>query len=162
MADAAQIEAKLWKELRASPFVMLGLDGARDGHSAPMTAFFDDEHGPLWFFTTDNGLAQTVRESTSGHAAIASYVAKGHDLFACFHGTLAIEQDGGVIDHFWNPQIAAWYDLGRSDPKLAVLRLDADHAKIWLSGSSFVAPLMRLFGQNPKEGYAGKVAEVLL
>ena len=163
MADEADIERRFWSELRASPFVMLGLDGIDEGKSQPMTAFFEQDADPFWFFTSiESGLADHVAHRSGHHQAIASYTAKGHDLFASLHGRLEIERDSEVIDRFWNNRIGAWYDGGRHDPKLVVLRLDADHARIWLGASSFAAPIRRLFGQNPRDAYAGNVAEVLL
>lgn len=163
MADDAEIERRFWAELRSSPFMMLGLDGVEDGRSQPMTAFFDDGRAPIWFFTsTDSSLADHIARNSGRHYAIASFTSKGHDLFASLHGVLALESDPTVVERFWNTQVGAWYDGGRDDPKLVMLRLDADQARIWLSASSFAVPIRRLFGQNPREVYADRIAEVLL
>ena len=67
-----------------------------------------------------------------------------------------------VIDRLWNSHIAAWYEGGRTDPKLALLRFDAASAEIWLNGSSLVAGIKTLFGADPKEDYKENVAEVAL
>ena len=160
MATDTEIEAQFWTELKRTPTVMIGLVGAHDAHGQPMTAFFDDDHGPVWFFTTkDNGLVEKLAES---HHAIANFVAKDHALFASVHGRLSVDNNPATIDHFWNSHIAAWYEGGRTDPKLALLRLDTERAEIWLNGSSFGAAIKRLFGQDPKAAYADNVAEVTL
>mgnify|MGYP006140606399 CR=1 FL=1 len=44
-----------------------------------------------------------------------------------------------MIDRLWNPFVAAWYQEGKDDPKLALLRLDAERAEIWENGSSLIA-----------------------
>jgi len=160
MATDTEIEARFWKELKGSPFMMLGLDGARDGHSQPMTAQFEDDHGPIWFFATkDNSLVAALGES---HRAIASYTAKGHDLFASIHGNLVLDTDRANVERLWNPHVEAWYENGKDDPRLALLRLDTEKAEIWLGGSSFGAAITRLFGKDPKESYKDKVATVTL
>lgn len=160
MADDAEIEARFWKELKASPVMILGVAGERDGHGQPMTAFFEGDHGPLWFFTTtDNGLVKSLGQS---NRAMAHYVAKGHDLFATVHGALSIERSTEVIDRLWNSHIAAWYDGGREDPKLCLLRLDTETAMIWLNAFSMTAGIKRLFGADPKADYKDKIAEVAL
>lgn len=160
MADDAEIEAKFWKELNSTPVLMVGLVGAEDAHSQPMTAFFDGDHGPLYIFTSnDNGL---VRKLTQSHNAVANFVSKGHDLFATLHGHLSIDNDPATIDRFWNSHIAAWYEGGRQDPKITLLRLDASQAEIWLNASSIGAAIKKLFGRDPKQDYAGNVAEVSL
>ena len=43
MADDREIEEKFWSELKGSPFVMLGVEGTRDGATQPMTANFEDQ-----------------------------------------------------------------------------------------------------------------------
>ncbi|SFR77895.1 pyridoxamine 5'-phosphate oxidase family protein [Sphingomonas jatrophae] len=160
MADDATIEARFWKELKASPFVMLGLDGARDGHAQPMTAVWEEDGGPLYFFTTkDNGLVEALTES---HRSIAAYSSKGHDVFATVHGNLTIDNNDATIDRLWNPQIAAWFEHGRNDPKLTLLRLDGEHAQIWLNGSTIGAAIKRLLGKNPNADYQDRVADVSL
>ncbi|WP_116091550.1 pyridoxamine 5'-phosphate oxidase family protein [Sphingomonas crusticola] len=161
MADDAEIEARFWKDLKAAPFVMLGLIDARDGHTQPMTAQFERNGGPLYFFTTkDNGLIAGL--GGSSHRAIATYTGKGHDLFASIHGTLNVDQDEATIDRLWNPHVEAWFEGGRNDPKLTLLRLDTEKAELWLGGSSIGAMLTRLLGKDPKDSYKDNVAEVTL
>lgn len=160
MADDADIEARFWKDLKASPFMMLGLDGARDGHTQPMTAQFEEDHGPIWFFATkQNKLTQALTQSDR---AIATYTGKGHDLFASVHGTLSVDQDRATIDRLWNSQVEQWYEGGKDDPKLALLRLDTERAQLWLGGSSFGAAIERMLGKDPKQSYKDNVAEVNL
>lgn len=160
MATDAEIESKFWSALKSEPFMMLGLDGARDGHTQPMTAQFEHETGPIWFFAArDNSLIEAMGQ---GHRAIATYTAKGHDLFASVHGDLVIDNDEATIDRLWNPHAAAWFEGGRDDPKLTLLRLDAEQAQIWLNSSSALAGIKRLLGRDPKQDQEGKVAEVSL
>ena len=46
--------------------------------------------------------------------------------------------------------------------KLALLRLDAEQAQIWLNDSNLFAGVKLLFGVDPKKDYKKKVAEVSL
>ena len=55
---------------------------------------------------------------------------------------------------------AAWFDGGKDDPKLALLRLAPENAEIWLDASSVVAGIKLLFGADPKEDYRDNVAKV--
>lgn len=158
--DKTDLEVLFWKELKASPFVMLGLDGARDGHTQPMTAIRDGDSHTLWFFTTkDNGLTQSLAQ---GHRAIAAYSSKGHDVFATIDGALSESHDRAMVDKLWNSHVEAWYEGGKADPKLALLRLDPEKAMIWKGGTSIGAALTKLFGKDPKEDYKDNVAEVRL
>lgn len=160
MPTPAELERKFWKHLRSDMTLMLGLAGREDGHTRPMTAIVDGDadHGPLWFFTsTDSEIVKL-----GGGRATAAFVSKGHDLFATIHGTLAVDTNPAVVDRLWNSHVAAWYEGGKTDPKLALLRLDLESAEIWEDASSIVAGLKSLFGSDPKSDYKDKVAEVPL
>jgi general stress protein 26 len=163
MATPQEIEKKFWKALESDMTVMLGLDGADDGHTRPMTAQVEDGHGPIWFFTSaDNKLVHAVAQGNGhGGRAIATFASKGHDLFATIHGSLRVDTDRAVVDRLWNKFIAAWFE-GKDDPKLRLLRLDPEHAEIWLDASSIVAGVKLLLGADPKKDYKGKVADVPL
>lgn len=159
MANETELAAKFWKALKSDMTMMIGLSGVDDGHTRPMTAQFEDERSPIWFFTsTDNNLAQALRGGPS--RAIANFAAKDHDLFATVHGSLSIGTDRAVIDRLWNPFVAAWYDGGKDDPALVLLRLDCEKGEVWLNESSLFAGLKMLFGVNPREDYKDKVAAV--
>ena len=162
MSSDADLEQKFWKALASDMTMMVGIDGVEDGHARPMTAQLDgdEDRGPIWFFTSkNNGLVQAL---PSGNRAIATFTSKGHDLFASVHGKLAIEQDRAMVDRLWNSHVAAWFEGGKDDPKLVLLRLDAETAEIWADASSLVAGIKALFGADPKEEYKDKVAKVAL
>lgn len=160
MAEDAAITAKFWKELSSDRTVMLGLQEARDGHTQPMTVAFEGESGPFFFFTTkDNTLTQALG---AGHRAILGYASKGHDVFASVHGDLSVDTDPTNVDRFWNKHVEAWYEGGKSDTNLALLRLDTEKATIWLNGSSIGAAITSLFGRDPKEEYKDKMATVAI
>ena len=160
MATPQELEAKFWKALGSDRTMMLGLNGVEDGHARPMTGQFEDDHGPIWFFSsTDNGV---VEQLPKGNRAIATFVSKDHDLFATVHGALTAHTDRETIDRLWNPFVAAWYPGGKDDPKLVLLRLDTEKAEIWIKESSIFAGLKMLLGTDPRADYAGKTAEVRL
>jgi general stress protein 26 len=139
---------------------MLGLDGANESHLRPMTAQFETEGGPIYFFSAKD--TELVKALSSGQRAILAFASKDHDLFATLHGRLALDNDPNTIDRLWNRFVAAWYEGGKTDPTLALLRLDAERAQIWLNESSLLAGFKLLLGQDPKKEYQEKVAEVRL
>jgi general stress protein 26 len=158
MADAHELEVKLWSTLKSDRTMMLGLDGVEDGHARPMTAQLDGEKGPIWFFTArDNALVQKL---PLGNRAIATFAAKDHDLFATLHGSLSVDNDHTMIDRLWNRFVAAWYEGGKDDPDLVLLRFDAEKAEVWLDASSIIAGIKMLLGVDPKKDYKDKVGEV--
>lgn len=160
MPKQAEFETRFWKALASDRTMMLGLDGVEDGHARPMTAQIEGGHGPIWFFTSkDNALVGLLGR---GDRAIVTFASKGHDLFATVHGTLSVDNRREMIDRLWNRFVAAWFEGGKDDPKLTLLRLDAESAEIWLDASSMIAGIKMLIGVDPKKDYKDKVAEVEL
>lgn len=159
MTNPAELEAKFWKALKSDRTMMLGISGVDEGHTRPMTAQVErDDGGPIWFFAAkENDLVQALR---GGDRAIATFVSKDHDLFAAVHGNLRVDNDRGVVDRLWNPFVAAWYEGGKDDPMLTLVRLDPDSGQIWADASSFVAGVKMLLGFDPKEDYKDQVAKV--
>jgi general stress protein 26 len=154
-----EFEERLWKALKHDRTVMLGLDGVENGHTRPMTAQLDGERGPsIWFFTSNqNKLVNTLKDGTRATAAFST---KGHELFASIEGTLHDDSaNRAMIDTLWNPFVSAWFE-GKDDPKLALLRLDAEHAEVWLDANSLLAGVKMLFGIDPKADYKDKVKEI--
>lgn len=158
MTSQADLEKKLWKALASDRTVMLGLDGAEQGHTRPMTAQFEDDRSPLWFFTSRD--TELMKALGSGHRAVAAFSAKDHALFASISGNLREDTDRAVIDRLWNPFVAAWYDGGKDDPKLVLLRLDATQAEVWLNDHKLLTGIKMLLGADPEKDLADKVKKV--
>lgn len=158
MTTPEDLENKFWKALASDRTIMLGLDGVENGHTRPMTAQTEGKRSPLWFFTSkDNEMVKLLRP---GQPATATFTAKGHDLFAALQGSLRLDNDPATIERLWNPFVAAWYPGGKTDPSLALLRMDATAAEIWLNANSIVAGVKMLLGSDPKKDYQDKVAKV--
>jgi general stress protein 26 len=139
MKTASKLAEHLWKKLEGGPFMMLGLVG--HGHAVPLTAQLDkDETDRIWFFVgKDNRLV-------GGGAAMGQFVSKGQDFFACLAGSVAMDNDPAKIDKLWNRQVEAWFPGGKTDPNLALIRLDIDEAELWETDLSLKGRLNMLLG----------------
>ena len=161
MPTETEIEARLWKSLKSDMTVMLGLVGKEAGHAQPMTAQFEEDQegrGPIYFFTAkDVDLVQALGAASS---AMIHFASKGHELFASIDGRLTPDNDRAKIDRLWNRFVAAWFESGKDDPKLQLLRFDPEQAQIWVDANSMVAGIKMLLGVDPKKDYQDKVAEV--
>lgn len=161
MTKPIEMKDKFWSALDDSPYVMLGLAGVDETHMRPMAAQFDDDlPNALYFFTTrDNALAMTLSQS---HRGMVSFASKGHDLWASIHGTLTVEPDPAIVEKFWSPMVSAWYDEGKEDPNLIVLKFDMGRAEIWTSTTGDVLTYIAtaLLKGNASEAAEENVAQV--
>lgn len=153
--DTDALKKQFWVSLSDSPFVFLELDGHSDT-SVPMTAQLDkDADSAIWFFTQkDSSFAKLGR-------AKASFAGKGHEIFARFNGTLAVETSKERFEQFWNNFVEAWYAGGKDDPDILFLRMDLGDAEIWSGNLGLLTTAKMALGMtvldDAKEGHAGKV-----
>jgi general stress protein 26 len=118
--DPRDLLARFWRDLADLRTGMLGLATEHEGHAQPMTAHFEGEHGPLWFYAHAHSRIALAAEQS--HAAVFHYVGRKHDLYACIHGEVATRNDETAIAHFWSEEVARWYPNGpRPGPGAAVL-----------------------------------------
>ena len=159
MPTPAELKTKFWKALKSDRTALLGLSRGGGGHAQPMTAQIEgDEGGPIWFFSASD--ADLVQAIGGGEGAFLHFAAKGHDLFASVDGRLVIDNDRATIERLWNPFVAAWFEEGKDDPKLRLLRFEPGNAQIWLNENSLFAGVKMLLGSDPKEDFKDKVAEM--
>lgn len=163
MPDPREIETRFWKALDHDRTFMLGLLGAGEPHARPMTALTEDDRpdggrGPIWCFTSRD--TELARGLGAPHRAYATFTAKDHDLFATIEGMLRIDNDRAMIDKLWSPFVAAWFDGGKDDPRLTLLRFDPGHAEVWLNEHSLLTGMKMLLGGDPKKDLSDKVADV--
>lgn len=149
-----EIREEMWKAMADSPYVMLGTMSDRQ-HFEPMYAVLDkDADSEFWFYTKKDNRA------AKGGPAMVQFVSKGHDLYASIRGTLTAETDPAVIDRYWSKQVEAWYEEGRNDPSLLMLRFDLDDAEIWETDHSLTGKLKMMTGQTIYSEEAGSHAKV--
>ncbi|MET0375444.1 MAG: pyridoxamine 5'-phosphate oxidase family protein, partial [Rhizorhabdus sp.] len=148
----------LWEKLSRGPFMMVGLHGR--GHAEPLTAQLDEDQADrIYFFVgRDNRLVP-------GGAAMAQFVSKGQDFFACLSGTISVDNDPAMIDKLWSKPVEAWFPGGKNDPNLTLIRLDIDEAELWESDMSLAGKLKMVFGGKidpSEEGSHAKVSSTVV
>lgn len=152
--DTHKLKQHMWDKLEKGPFLMVGLaDG--QSHSEPLTAQLDkDQVDTIWFFIgKDNRLA-------TGGPAMAQFVSKGQDFFACLSGNVTVDNDPAMIDKLWSKPVEAWFPAGKNDPNLALLRFDIDDAELWETDMSLSGKLKMLFGGRIRADEEGSHAVV--
>lgn len=163
MPSSAEIAEKFWSAVKSDRTIMIGLPDVEDAMSQPMTALLEHGHerGPIWIFTArDTDLASDL--DGGGRRAVAQFVGKGHDLFATIEGRLSADNDRAMIDRLWNRFVAAWFEGGKDDPKLQLLRFEPERAQIWLNDGGLFAGVKLLLGRDPKADYKDKTTNVRL
>ena len=150
---------KIWKmikDIKVGMLVTLDHDTPR---ARPMHLVQDEYDGTLWFFPRRS--AEKVFETKSDHDVCLSFSDQEDGVYVSLSGKANLTDNRELIEKYWNPFIAAWYD-GKRDPKLRLLRLDLDHAHVWLNEHSLLAGIKMKFGNDPRKDYKDKTADISL
>lgn len=129
-ADARTALFDVLDETRAG---MLGLKNA-DQHMQPMTHHADRDTAELWFITSaDTDLVRTMGQGGKAHYCLT----KGDGTFyACLTGRLMPSDDKAKLGEVWSVVASAWFEEGRDDPDVTLLRFALEDAAIWTATDS--------------------------
>ncbi len=115
MPTPQELEAKLWKALDSDRTVMLGLDGAEDGHTRPMTAQVEADRLAHLVL---HGERQCAGEDARRRCGPRDCHVRVERTRRVRHLPWAIESRHGSRRRrsTWNRFVAAWYPGGKTDP----------------------------------------------
>jgi general stress protein 26 len=95
--------------------------------SRPMAVQEREFDGDLWFFTEDpSHKTDEVRANPQVNVALES--GKG---WISISGTAEVVRDQARIDQLWSMSAQAWFEQGREDPAVALLKVTAHSAEFW-------------------------------
>ncbi|CAN5300246.1 pyridoxamine 5'-phosphate oxidase family protein [soil metagenome] len=127
MSDQSDIEI-ITEILTAARYATVTTRSHGDAlHSRPLAVVQDDFTGTLWFFTADpSPKTSDIAQHPEVNVAVGDD--KGH---LSMSGTASVDRDPATIDKYWNPWAEAWFEGGREDPTVALLRVDVDTVELW-------------------------------
>ena len=149
--QARETLAKLIQDAR----IALVTTTTAEGHlvSRPMAMQERDFDGTLWFFTPDPS-PKTEQVLANEQVNVALETGGG---YVSVSGRGSVSRDQALIDELWNREAEAWFDGGRSDPTLALLRVEADSAEYWSIDSPKLLTMVKyaksvVTGEKPDVG----------
>lgn len=150
MASSEQRE-EFWDRLEDCRSGMLDVGG----RAMPMTHNLEPEDGNIWFLTAKG--TDMADAAFAGDAA--RYIVCNDDkaIYAQVDGTLAAVDDAQKLDEVWSAMASLWFDEGKRDPDLVLVRLSPAKAEVWLgpeSGIKFLwsAAKAKVTGEEPDMG----------
>lgn len=109
--------------------ITAGMLSAAGAPPRPMAHQLRDGDEALWFITDKNtDIAAAAREGARAQHILAC--AHGQ-LYAAIDGALSVETREDVLDDVWSPMAAVWFDDGREDDDICLVRFSPAQAEIW-------------------------------
>lgn len=154
MSDAITPD-DFWPRLKK---INAGMLDPSTGRPVPMSHYPDRENGALWFITAHGtDLADAVEDGPK----TARYIVASGDgnLYARIDGEVSLSTDAEKLDEIWNAIAAAWFEDGRRDEDIVLVRMRLTEAEIWATdgGMAFLFETAKanLTGTKPDIGDTG-------
>lgn len=151
------LKEEFWDRIEDVRTGMLGTDDAR---SVPMSHYVDKDANVLWFITAKGtDLAKTAQSGAS-----AEYVVISNDehLYARVDGKVQVVSDPAKLDELWSAIAGAWFEDGRQDDDIQLVRMDLSSAEVWATGGSlsflYEVAKAHLTDEKPDMGQHGTIS----
>lgn len=103
--------------------------GTNYPHSIPMSRQEVDDQGNIWFlFSAESDTYQHLQQNKEVSLTFADV--KSYE-FLSINGTGEVSRDAARIDKYWNDMIAAWFEKGKEDPNIRILKITPAEAHYW-------------------------------
>ena len=83
----------------------------------------------LWFFTRHS--SAKVDEIRRNPKVNVAYASKERNVYLSVAGTAELVEEPTLVDAFWNDAMKAFFPGGRTDPDLALLKVDVHTVEYW-------------------------------
>lgn len=98
-------------------------------HAVPMSTQEVDEEGNIWFLFSSE--SETYRHLQDDKTVCLLYSDIKNYNFLSIHGTTEISGSKELIDKYWNKMMEGWFEKGKDDRHIRVLKLIPTEAHYW-------------------------------
>jgi general stress protein 26 len=115
----------IMKKVRVCMLTTTAPDGRL--HSHPMTTQESEFDGDAWFIVDRQ--SETATNVTTFAEVNLAYA--GSSDWLSVAGTASLVEDQAKVEELWNPFADAWFEGGKDDPRVVLLRVKASEAQYW-------------------------------
>jgi general stress protein 26 len=126
----------------------------------PMSAMGTDEDGSIWFFS--------VKSSDKNEHVLADprvqlfFSNPSSSEFLSIYGTASITEDRDKIEKYWKPTIKAWFQNGKDDPEISLIKVAPEEAYYWDTKNNKAISMLKILtsvvtGKTMDDGIEGKL-----
>ena len=110
-------------------------------HAVPMSRQEIDAEGNIWFlFSSDSDTFQHLQDCK---LVSLLYADVGNYSFLSINGTAEISQDDRRVEKYWSKMTEGWFDEGKDDPRIRVLKITPIEAHYWDTKSNKLVTLLK-------------------
>jgi general stress protein 26 len=111
--------------------MMTTLDKEAEIRSRPMVTTKINDQGVLWFFTTQSSTkAHEIRNYTNVNI---TYMNSSKEEYVSVSGHAVLVSDKNKIDDLWYDELNDYFENGKANPDIALIRVEPVKAEYWKS-----------------------------
>ena len=108
----------------------------------PMNAQETDEEGNLWFFSDKS--SKKNKEIAVNPYVQLFFSNKNSAEFLSIYGRAEIIYDRSKIEELWNPLVKVWFQEGKDDPNITLIKVTPQHSYYWDTQHNKMVALMKM------------------
>jgi general stress protein 26 len=111
-------------------------------HTRPMALRQVDDHGNLWFISSRSSNKNFEIQHDNRVQLFFSKTADNH--FLSVYGTALVFKDRSKIEEIWTPIAEAWFEEGKDDPDVTVIKVSTEEAYYWDTKDGKLVSLLKI------------------
>lgn len=127
--DAVKKVASLTRDVKFAMLTTVTAEGHL--HARPMTTQQTEFDGDLWFIGAKD--AEGVRDMQARPQVNVSYADPGKGTYLSVNGTAQLVEDRAKLDELWSDFYKVYFEGGKEDPNIQLIRIEAHGAEFWES-----------------------------
>ncbi|MET3731314.1 pyridoxamine 5'-phosphate oxidase family protein [Moheibacter stercoris] len=104
-------------------------EGSEFIYAVPMSRQEVDEQGNIWYLLSSESETYQNLEKNKNVSILFSDTSNFN--FLSLNGQAEISQDQARIEKYWNKMIEVWFEKGKEDPRIRVLKVVPSEAHYW-------------------------------
>jgi len=98
-------------------------------HAVPMSRQEVDDEGNIWYlFSSESEMYKNLQADDK---VSVLYAHVGDYNFLSINGVAEISRDQARIDKYWNKFVEVWFEKGKEDPHIRVMKVKVQDAHYW-------------------------------
>lgn len=127
-------------------------------HAVPMSRQEVDKEGNIWYICSAE--SDTYKNLDKSPLVSVLYSDPKNFTFLSINGKVILTRDQQRIDRYWNKMMEGWFEKGKEDPNIRLIKVLPDDAHYWDSDTNIIATLVKMVrnsisGNNESIGKEG-------
>lgn len=126
----------------------------------PMATQEVDDEGNIWFLSAKN--SHKNQEIKQDDQVQLVYADNSTSTYMVIYGHADVFYDRQKVEELWNPLIKTWFNEGKDDPNISIIRVRPDDAYYWDTKNGRMVSFLKIvagavMGKETDDGIEGKL-----